>query len=254
MDVVFQILGLIAPYMVISIMLMLFGWFLKRIPKTAWVLIKSRGNSNPIIANSYDDQHVEIQNEAIKSPGIIYGRSGWHILPTKVYGLEDENKAEDGKLSETERNVRNEAITAREICTKAFNISGLGRAFYLAFSRKAHLVNPEVQAAFEFGKTWNKKEAKFKIDRLKFIEVLTGLKDKDVVFEFFGTSFLDPRKIKEYIPEAYEKTTLDAIEAEARRQERQKDAKQNKMLFFVLIIAVVGIFGALIAMKLLGGM
>ena len=250
MDVFFSILGLIAPYIAISVMLMVGGWFLKRIPKTAWVLIKSRGNSNPIIANSYDDQHVEIQNESIKSPGIIYGKSGWHILPTKVYGSEcdDKNKTDEEKAKD------NDAVVAREICTKAFNISGLGRAFYLAFSRKAHLVNPEVQAAFEFGKVWNGKDQKFKINRLKFIEVLTGLKEKEIVFEFHGTMFLDPRKIKEYIPEAYEKTTLDAIEAEARRQERQKDAKQNRMLFFILIVAVIGIFGALVAMKLMGMM
>jgi hypothetical protein len=80
------------------------------------------------------------------------------------------------------------------------------------------------------------------------------LNDKEIIFEFYGTMFLDPRKIKEYIPEAYEKTTLDAIEAEARRQERQKDAKQNRMLFFILIVAVIGIFGALVAMKLMGMM
>jgi hypothetical protein len=238
-DFIMQVLMMILPYLVVYYLgaISIFGLGWKLLPAWSKKLFLAKRNSNPLIANAYDDHHVALQNDKIFPEGIIYNKVGWHIIASPI--------VENQEMSTTANGGTNERLAAQQkvstIFKKAYHISGLNRAFYFAYSRRAIIVNPEVLEAFELSKVLDPKTHTIKYDRENLISALQKVKNKFIEFQPFITTLLDPRAIQEAVPDLYPKTTLDAIEKTARDLERGEGKSSMGKLLLFGIIAVVAV-------------
>lgn len=193
----------------------------------------------PIIADAYDNKFVKFETPHIFREGILYDKEGgWHFVPRLTRDADESlNKAE------------------QDIVTSAFNIGGASGQFYLAYSGKATIVNPELQAVIEQSGVKKKKgnpDGSTYINKNVLISALQMLKDDLVQIKpVWNTQFVDPRKIKNYLSKAYSKSQLLAQEIEIMESVREQyQGKIIKLLLFLNVGCLIGI-GAMAA-KLFG--
>ena len=234
-------------FVAIIIAVGLFGLFIVlwwKMPQPAKKLFMNnlRGH-RPTVADAYDNNQLIFETPRIFREGILHDKhSGWHFVPRLT-------KEADTLLNEAER----------EIVNKTFNIQGASGQFYLAYSGKGTIVNPELMAIMEnpglFGSTVKKKgnpDGYVYVNKQAWIKALQQTKDTFVQIKpVWITTLLDPRKIKNYLSKAYSKSQLLAQEIEIRNDARKEyggvGSKGVMVLSAITLIAVI-----VVAVKVFG--
>jgi len=183
---------------------------------------------HPIIADSYDDQSVKFETPPISREGFFHDkRSGFHFLPRLS--------------SDAEKTL---TMSERELITKAFRVGGTNSAFYLGYSGKGTVVNPAIQKLIEHSEMYEKLRKSnpgiIQVPKKALIDTMQKMKDKFVQIEpVWITQFLDPRKIKEYMPKAFTKSQLASQEQKVREDVRGEVNRGGSM--GILAILLVGV-------------
>jgi len=188
----------------------------------------------PIVADAYDNKVLRFETPHIFREGILHDKhSGWHFVP---------------RLTKDANDLLNEA--EQEIVNKTFNIQGAPGQFYLAYSGKGTIINPELQAVIEHSRLYEVSKGKkgnpdgyVHVDKNVLISALQSMKDQMVKIEpVWVTTLLDPRKIKNYLSKAFSKSQLLAQEIEIMDSVREQyQGNIIKLLVILNVISVVGI-------------
>jgi len=226
--VAWGLFGSVIGFIVVAVLLVFLWWKMPQPAKR--LLLNNLVGRHPIILNSYDDQHTRLQTPGIFGEGLFYDKKqGFHFSPRLTSDAKD-------KLSKTER----------EIVTKAFRLDGTNSAVYHAYSGKGTIVNAEIQALIQREKAFSKTK-KVLVPKKLVIETLQKMDDKMVMLNpVYLTQYLDPRKIKEYIPKAFTKSALRSMEHHIREDERGKqgigmNAPIGIMIIIVVVLQVIGL-------------
>jgi hypothetical protein len=230
-------------------------WFYHKLPAIAkQILWNELRHHNPLIANCYDDQLAELQNPPIYSSGVFWQKNGkhagWHFhpeLPDELMKLEEETLALTNGGKPTAKQKLAEKLEA--LYRKAFHLIGTSARLYFAYSGKAEIVNPEILAILEhpeFIKKVNEgEEVSIKKDAL--LMALKNCPDDYIqVRPMFLSVFLDPRSLKQWLPQSFKDTQLQTAEELIRRDERSPmgGSKINaKMAILVCIIGIAALAG-----------
>ncbi len=219
--VAWVLFGCIIGFIVLTILLVVLWWKMPQPAKR--LLLNNLRGGNPIIANAYDDMSVRIETPRIFREGYFYDkRKGWYFTPRLTTDAAND-------LSEQER----------QIITKSFRLRGTNSSFYLAYSGKGVVVNPEIQALIEHDKAKKKGET-VQIPKEILIERLKMMKEKVVTIKpTWISQFLDPRKIKEYMPKAITKSGLRNMEYKVREDERGKSGIGANAPIIIMVLAVI---------------
>ena len=187
----------------------------------------------PIVADAYDNKVLVFETPRIFREGVLHDkRSGWHFVP---------------RLTKEAHDLLNDA--EREIVNKTFNIQGAPGQFYLAYSGKGTIVNPELQAMLEHSRLYQSKKGNpdgyVYADKNVLIGALQSMKEQMVKIEpVWVTTLLDPRKIKDYLSKAYSKSQLLAQEIEITDSVREQ--YQGNLMKLVAVLGVVSVVATLI--------
>ena len=197
----------------------------------------------PMFANSFDNKVTRFQTPRIFGEGIMHEkRDGFHFVPRLTQDADEYlNKAE------------------QEVITKTFTMEGAAGQFYLAYSGKGTIINPELQAVLEhpelFGSTGKKKgnpDRHVYVNKKAFINALQQMKDELVQIKpVWVTTLLDPTKIKHYLPKVYSKSQLAAMEIEI--QDAVRDQYQGNTAKMLVVLVLIGlVVSVAVAVKVFG--
>jgi len=225
-------------FMVVAVALVFLWWKMPRPAKR--MLLNNLIGKHPIIANSYDDMSVRFETPRIFREGFFYDKKkGWHFSPRLTT-----DAAKD--LSKG----------ARQAITRAFRVLGTNSSFYLAYSGKGIVINPEIQALIEHEEVFNPKQKRKKrrnvqVPKQLLIETLQKMKDDMVMIKpVWTTQFLDARKIKEYMPKSITKSGLRSMEWKIREDERGKIGGLGTNAPIILMVVIVVVLQAISLLKL----
>lgn len=209
-------------------------WWKTPQPAKKMLLNNLHGGGKPIVANAYDDQKVRFETPQIFKEGVLYDKKGgWFFVP---------------RLTQEANDVLGSDVN-KEVFTKAFRVEGTNSAFYSAYSGKGTIVNSELQAIIEQERILHPAKnnpGMVTIDKQAFISAIEKIKDKQIIVDpVHVTTFLDPRKIKEYLPKAFTKSQLLAQEHKVREMMRnmQEGMGAKGIMVLLVIILIVNILG-----------
>lgn len=223
-------------FITVVVLIVLLGIVWWKMPQPARKLFKNNlFGQRPVIADAYDNKVVRFETPTIFREGIMYDKdSGCHFHPRLT---------SDAKPSLNQEE--------RELINKTFSIQGAPGQFYLAYSGKGIIVNPELQAVIEhaslFKRDKKKSSEKFVyVKRKVLIDALQELKDDMIKIKpVWITTLLDPRKIKEYLSKTISSSQLYAhevkIRADAQKQFGGVGAKGILVLSLITLAAVVAV-------------
>lgn len=217
-------------FLIVSVgLLALFGIVWWKLPQPAKKLfLNNLRGGRPIVADAYDNKMVKFETPRIFREGIMHDKeSGWHFIPRLT-------KDADQKLS-----IGNQAAI-----TSAFSIQGAAGKFYLAYSGKGTVVNPEIQAVIEHNALFKKKgnpDGCVHVPKEALINALNKVEGDTVQIKpVWITALLDPRKIKHYLSKAYSKSQLLAQEIEITDAIREQyQGSLAKITAFMGLISLV---------------
>jgi hypothetical protein len=251
--VAYLALGLaIAIAAIVAVLLLL----IRKLPapaKTMWKNELRHGNN--IIADCYDDKFVCFETPPIYGEGLFYEKKrGVHFLPSIPKSALSEETLSNGGNPDIRLPSKAEAIA--EFLGKAFHIGGTSSRFYFAYSGRANVVNPEIQAFLEHERIITNKteDAPIDVPKEALLKLITELKDKTIrVKPMWISLMMDPRTIKRLVPEAWDKSKLEAYEWFARNQERHEQQGIGGIkTLLILILLAIAIMGIVLGAKLFG--
>ena len=241
----------LAIIIILTFAIIIFLWWKTPAPAKRLLLNNLRfGGARPVIANAYDDHVLRFFTPTIFAEGITYdSHKGFHFLPRIT--------------KETSK-----AMTADELetATKAFRVEGSSSAFYLAYSGKAVLVNPELLAYIEhpydmknpFLQSELQKDKYIKARKLfkelrellpdhaikikkeDLINVLMRIKDKEIlIYPLWITRLVNPVKLKQLMPKMWTKSQLLGHEQKVRDLERGKLQRGSIAITAFLLIIIL---------------
>jgi len=229
----------ISIFVVIFLSLALFVVWWKMPDPAKRIFLNNLRGQHPMIADAYDDLSLKIETPKLFREGIFHDkRSGWHFMLRPKAGVEDD-------LTTPER----------DILTKAFRVVGTNTSFYLAYSGKGVVVNPAIQQLIEHEQTVKTlgNPGYVEVPKDLLMGALSAMKDKMIKIEpVYITSFLDARKIKEYIPKALTKSQLLSLEQKVREDSRGEYARGGMEGIILLMLVGVFILGIVSLAKQLG--
>ena len=228
----------ISMFVIIFLSLALFvGWWRMPEPAKRMLLNNLLGKGNPILVIAYDDQSVRFLTPRLSKEGVFYDRKmGVHFLPRMA---SDANE----KLGKNEKNS----------LTKAFHVRGTNSRLYLAYAGQATAVNSEIASLIEKDGEEKANPGTIKVPKEKLAAVIQFIKEKVVTIKpMWTTQFLDPRKIKAYMPYAYTDSQLASHEQEIREEMRTEFHRGSTEGLVLLMLVGLFILGIVSLAKQLG--
>jgi len=229
-------------FLVVVGLLALLGILWWKMPQPAKKLFKNNLFGNrPVIANAYDNKQLVFQTPSVFREGIVYDKEfGCHFHPRLTSDVDDSlNLAE------------------QELINKTFSIKGASGQFYLAYSGKGIIVNPELQAVIEHSSLFtpgkNKNPERYiYVKRKALIEALQEIKDDMIQIKpVWITTFLDPRKIKKYLSKTVSSSQLFSHEVKIRSDaQKQYGGVGTKGIIVLSVITLVAV--VLVVVKVFG--
>jgi len=225
----------------------LFGIVWWKMPQPAKKLfLNNLVGHRPVVADAYDNKVVVFETPRIFREGVLHDKhSGWHFVPRLTKDAEGPPNASGEDVDK----FLNPA--EQEVISKTFTIHGAPGQFYLAYSGKGTIVNPELQMIIEQSRKMQKgnPDGYAYVDKNVLISALQTMKESMVKIEpVWLTWFLDPRKIKQYLSKAYSKSQLLAQEIEI--QESMREEFKGGLIKIVAFLSVIILLGVIaIAIK-----
>lgn len=248
---VLPILGIITPILSLVI------WFFI-VPKLARKLTGARFRNVSIHAIADDSGYVELVTTDVELPeGVVKTKKGWRFLPRPIYKLLTRKKKKNYEALEG----------AENIALRKYVLKGLGKPFWFDYAGIVASTNPATLAVLQqnqnpsnpqvhFNKIenyieslpkefpWKNQIFHIRKDLKKMLEeIREHLKSKPI-------TTLDPRAMKEILPELTPPSLMDAIEMYSEMVGREERGTQYGKIIGVGLIFGVIIFGIIAIMVL----
>lgn len=251
---VLPILGIITPILSLVI------WFFI-VPKVARMLTGAKFRNVSIHAIADDSGYVELVKTNVELPeGVVKTKKGWRFLPRPIWkSLKTRRKKKTGETLALEG--------AENIALRKYVLKGLGKPFWFGYAGTVAAMNPPTLAVLQqnqnpsnpqghFNKIenyieslpkefpWNNQTIYIRKDLKQMLaEVKEYLKSKTL-------TILDPRALKEILPELTPPSLMDAIEMYSEMVGREERGTQYGKIIGVGLIFGVIIFGIIAIMVL----
>ena len=244
-------LGVITP-----IFALVFWFFM--VPKIARMLTAAKFKNVSIHAIGDDSGYVELVTTNVELPeGVVRTKKGWRILPSPIF------KSLKGRKKKNYEDL----VAAEKIATRKYVLKGLGKPFWFGYAGMVAAMNPATLATLQQSSNninnphvhFNKINSYIKSLPKQFIwnnqtkkDLTKMLEELEAQVESEPLTPLDPRGIKEVLPELTPPSLMDAVETYAERvgmEERGKD--YGKVALYGAALAVILILG-IVAIATLG--
>lgn len=256
---------LVLPIMGIALTILVpVVWFFI-VPKVARMLTWTRFKSVSIHAIADDSGFVELVTTKVELPeGVVKTDRGWRFLPRPIWKSLKRRKKKKGDVTEKDLSV------AERFALRKYVLKGLGKPFWFGYAGMVNAMNPPTLAVLQQGGSpvgnptvhfsnirsyidslpkkllWNNRELHPKKDLTKMLDDL----HERVKTEPY--TVLDPRAVKEVLPEMTPPSLMEAIETYSEMVGMEERGKN--ILPIILIAGIVGmlVFGVIALMMLTG--
>lgn len=247
---ILPILGILTP-----IFTVIFWVFI--VPKVAKMLTWARFRSVSVHAIADDSGYVELVTTDVELPeGVVRTKRGWRFLPRPIWKPLKKRK----KNPFTKREVALEG--AEKLALKKYVLKGLGKPFFLGYAGMVAAMNPATVAALQqttknpinltlhFNKIYEFANDMPKHFRRPLTKMLDELKSYSIAKPL---TLIDPRAVKEILPEMTPPSLMEAIETYSEMVGMEEKGKQYGRLIIggalIIGLVVLGVVAMLILTK-----
>ena len=238
-------------------------WFFI-VPRVARMLTWARFKNVSIHAIADDSGYIELVPTNVELPeGVVKTKRGWRFLPRPIWKQQKTKKKKKGEVSEEELGI------AERLALKKYVFKGLGKPFWFGYAGLAPAVNPATLAALERNPTTQGNPSVFFSEIENYVETLPEkfmwnnqtihirqdltekLKNLHEILNVTPLKYVDPRAIKEVLPELTPPSLMDSIELWAEMVGAEEKGKEyGKIIIGGAILAVLLILGIVAIMSM----